>query len=140
MIRPFKTEDLDDVMRIWLDTNVKTHEYIAEKYWMDNFAMVRKMIPNSEVYVFDDGSEIQAFVGIVNGYIAGIFVTESMQSKGIGKQLLEMCKEHYSKLTLNVYEKNQRAISFYMREGFSVKGKQVDKKTGEAEMLLCWNR
>ena len=47
-----------------------------------------------------------------DNYIAGIFVKEAAQSKGIGKQLLNYVKELKSVLSLNVYQKNIRAISF----------------------------
>jgi len=36
---------------------------------------------------------------------------EINQSKGIGKQLIEMVKMKYDKLTLAVYEKNIQAIN-----------------------------
>lgn len=33
MIRPFKLEDLDTVMQIWLGTNISAHPFIAASYW-----------------------------------------------------------------------------------------------------------
>lgn len=39
-----------------------------------------------------------------------------MQSKGIGKQLLNHAKEFRSKLKLSVYQENEKAIKFYLRE------------------------
>ena len=44
------------------------------------------------------------------------FVKETMQSKGIGKQLLNHAKEFKSKLKLRVYQENEKAIKFYLRE------------------------
>lgn len=41
-------------------------------------------------------------------------------------------------LSLRVYEKNERAIGFYLREGFSVKSHSVDKDTDETELLMVW--
>lgn len=39
-----------------------------------------------------------------------------MQSKGIGKQLLNPAKEFRLKLKLSVYQENEKAIKFYLRE------------------------
>ena len=75
-----------------------------------------------------------------NGYIAGIFVSEQMRSTGIGKALLEKCKQIYEKLSLGVYEKNNRAVRFYLREGFVVETKQTDMNTGETEYFMTWKK
>ena len=40
------------------------------------------------VYVYEDNYEIQGFIGMNSEYIEGIFVSEAMQSQGIGKILL----------------------------------------------------
>ena len=63
---------------------------------------------------------IQGFVGLSNEYMEGIFVSDEMQSCGIGKLLLEYIKNKKARLRLNVYQKNARAISFYQREGFDI--------------------
>lgn len=138
MIRGFRTNDLDAVMGIWLNSNVQTHSFIPKSYWDKHFNMVREALPKSEVYVFEKGNQILAFVGINNGYILGMFVLESMRSNGIGKLLIEKCKSLYKNLSLCVYEKNISAIKFYKREGFVIEKTQTDENTLETEYLMKW--
>lgn len=140
MIRKFEIKDLDIVLELWLNTNIKAHSFISEKYWIGNFESVKSMLPESQIYVYDMDGKIEGFVGLDNGYIAGIFINENMQSKGIGKKLLDKCKSEYSKLTLNVYEKNIRAIQFYEREGFCINEKDIDKNTNEIELNMVWSK
>ena len=66
MIRAFKENDLSVVMQIWLDTNIKTHSFISKYYWMDNYDMVKKILPQAEIYVYEDTStkEIEGFIGL----------------------------------------------------------------------------
>ncbi len=46
----------------------------------------------------------------MNGnYIEGVFVKETMQSKGIGKMLLDYVKNLKPTLTLSVYRKKQES-------------------------------
>ena len=52
------------------------------------------------------------FIGLNDEYIEGIFVSNEMQSHGIGKALLNYAKNKRNKLFLNVYQKNVRAIAF----------------------------
>lgn len=142
MIRKLKETDLNDVMQIWLNTNIKAHNFIDAKYWMDNYDMVKKMLPLAEIYVHEhDGSErIDGFIGLNGSYIEGIFVEEAAQSKGIGKRLLDFTKEIKPSLSLNVYQKNVRAVSFYQREHFLIQLEHTDENTGEKEFIMIWEK
>lgn len=138
MVRSMRPADLDVVADIWLDTNIKAHSFISSQYWWDNLEVVREMFRGAELYVWEDGGEIQGFVGLEEDYIAGIFVRSEAQSKGTGRQLLDYVKASRESLTLNVYQKNARAVKFYQREGFAVQREQVDEDTGEKEYLMIW--
>lgn len=139
MIRKFQETDIEQVMEIWLNSNIEAHSFVPEKYWRSNFDMAKEQLPQADVYVSDRDGEIQGFIGIVDGYLAGIFVGKKYRSHGIGKQLLCHAKQTYSALTLNVYRKNDRAAAFYRREGFSILSEQTDEATGEFEYTMEWN-
>ena len=72
--------------------------------------------------------------------IEGIFVSDEMQSCGIGKLLLDYIKDKKVSLRLNVYQKNARAISFYQREGFIIQCEDLDEDTGEKEYTMLWKQ
>lgn len=142
MIRQYNEGDLDAVMQIWLYTNIRAHNFISSDYWQSNFDMVKEMLPHAEIYVHEDdcAKRIDGFIGLKDDYIEGIFVKETMQSKGIGKQLLNHAKEFKSKLKLRVYQRNEKAIKFYLREKFSIQSESVDDNTGEKEFVMIWNK
>ena len=56
------------------------------------------------LYVYEENNVIQGFVGLMNDYIAGIFVSHLLQSKGIGKKLLDYAKDKKDVLSLSVYK------------------------------------
>ena len=124
---------------IWLKTNLKTHYFIPEQYWTNNYEVVKEMLPQADVYVYEDDKIIQGFIGINDEYIEGIFVSNEMQSHGIGKILLDYMKDKKIRLQLNVYQKNVRAISFYQREGFTIQCDQIDEFTGKKEYVMNWD-
>ncbi len=138
MIRSYEKADLDDVMRLWLDTNIKAHHFIDRSYWQSNYEAVKEMMPQATVYVYVQGNAVQAFIGLMDDYIAGVFVSSEFQSKGIGKRLLDYTKATNNELSLRVYKRNDRAVDFYIREGFSVTAEQVDDNTGQTEFLMEW--
>lgn len=140
MIRKLRKADIDSVADIWLDTNRKAHAFIPASYWERNFASVKEMLPQAEVYVYETETGIQGFLGLNGEYIEGIFVSEAAQSRGIGKLLLNHAKDRKPALRLNVYQKNVRAIRFYRREGFQIRRSGLDAATGEAECEMLWRR
>ena len=140
MIRELRKVDINKVAEIWLDTNIKTHYFISAQYWKSNFELVKELLLQATVYVYEDKQEIQGFVGLSDEYIEGIFVSAEMQSQGIGKILLNYVKGKRNKLILNVYQKNTRAISFYQREGFEIQYSGLDEATGEKDYVMAWHQ
>ena len=140
MIRKLLNRDVDRVADIWLKTNLKSHCFISDQYWKSNYELVKEMMSQSEVYVYEDDKVIQGFVGLNDEYIEGIFVSDEMQSCGIGKLLLDYIKDKKVRLQLNVYQKNARAISFYQREGFIIQCEGFDETTDVKEYTMLWKR
>ena len=140
MIRMIQEKDIDTVAEIWLDTNISAHNFIDSTYWSSNFEMVKKMLFQAEVYVYEDNCSIQGFIGLEHNYISGIFVRHEFQSRNIGKQLMDFVKTIRSELTLNVYQKNIRAVKFYQREHFEIIQTGIDKDTNEKEYSMMWKQ
>lgn len=161
MIRKFQHNDAERVMEIWLEGNIETHNFIPEEYWRTNYPFVKEQILQAEIYIsvqkaqpdarpegghiicaseHDRNGVIQGFAGIVDGYLAGIFIDKRYRSLGIGRQLLNYVKEINPSLELSVYKKNKRAVQFYLREGFYVVSEQLDEETGEQEYTMLWGK
>lgn len=138
MIREFRKEDLNEIMKLWLETNQSAHSFIDRSFWEDHYESVKQMLPQATIYVYEKDQTIMAFTGLMDHYIAGIFVSEKIQSQGVGKKMLNHCKQFNEELMLNVYQKNERAVRFYLREGFRVEKEQMDKDTGEIEYQMRW--
>ena len=70
MIRTFSENDLFAVMQIWLDANIKAHSFIPKDYWTDNYAMVKEILPQAEIYVCEDSdtNQIDGFIGLTDNY------------------------------------------------------------------------
>ena len=142
MIRKFENLDLDAVMQIWLQANLDAHAFIPASFWEAHFEMVRDMLPQAELYVHENEAprQIDGFIGLTENHIEGIFVAKAARSKGIGKALLDYVKSRRPRLTLGVYQKNERALAFYRREKFVVQSEGIDEDTNEAEIQMLWTR
>lgn len=142
MIRKQTPGDRDQIAEIWLDTNLKAHDFIPAAYWKGNFEAVKEMLSQAEIYLYEEEAEggILGFVGLDGDYIAGIFVSEAAQSKGVGSRLIQFAKGIRNRLELSVYVKNTGAIRFYERAGFQIHHEGTDEATGEKEYFMVWKQ
>ena len=140
MIYKWNEDNVNVLMEIWLQTNIDAHDFIDASYWKENYEMVKEMLPQADLYVYDKESKVVGFVGVMDNYIAGIFVSKEYQSNGIGKQLLNHCKDIYDTLSLSVYSKNVVAINFYEKNGFKKVSTSIDEDTSEKEITMKWSK
>ena len=139
MIKEFDQSKIDHIMKIWLEENIKAHDFIPKDYWENNYEYVKKVLPDATVFVYEENNEIKGFIGIIEDlYIAGLFVSNKYQSKGIGEKLLNVCKKEYPTLKLDVYAKNLKAVNFYIKHGFKINQEKIDDETQEVEYSMIW--
>jgi putative acetyltransferase len=94
MIRAVKENDLSAVMQIWLDINIKAHSFISKHYWMDNYDMVKKILPQAEIYVYENNGtkEIEGFIGLTDN--CGIIRKRRYAVERHWETTIELCKRH----------------------------------------------
>lgn len=138
LIENINDTDLESVAAIWLECNLEAHDFIDKNYWLMNYQKVKEMLPTAKIYVYFHNDKIVGFLGLIDEYIAGIFVLNDYRSMGIGAQLLDTIKTNHSKLILTVYQKNERALQFYLRKGFEILKKEKDPATNEIELFMEW--
>lgn len=110
-------------------------------FWFQKIAEVKSLLPNADVYVFQEYNQIRGFIGVVNNlYIAGLFVLTQVQSQGIGTALLKHCIQIYTTLTLDVFSKNTNAIQFYRKQGFYILEEKFNPLFHEFEIHMIYSQ
>lgn len=139
MIKFFEPGHLDDVMDIWLRSNISAHNFIDKSYWEKMYDPVKSLLPTAEIFIWQEAGTIKGFIGITDGiYIAGVFVDELYRSQGIGKKLLEFAKTRYSELEADVFSENTRAVHFYQNNGFKPVRTQTNPEFNREEYRMVW--
>lgn len=138
----FNKKDIDEIMKIWVESTIKSHDFIDENYWIESQDIVRnKYIPISKTYIYKEDNIIKGFISILNNnFIGGLFVANDSQGQGIGRKLIDTVKNELNSLTLNVFKENVRALKFYEREGFEIVSESIDSATLKEEILMKWKR
>lgn len=140
IIRKFQDFDLKKVMRIWYDGNLEAHDFIDKDYWDRNFGYVKRALLQAEVYVYEINGTVVGFIGVDEGYIAGLFVDREYRGMGIGTKLMEYVKEKYDFFTLHVFENNYGAVTFYENRGLVRQEESVHEDLGEVEYLMYYRK
>lgn len=142
MIKELENCEIDAIMDIWLKTNISSHCFIPEEYWVANYNVVKEeYLPISETFVYIENEVIKGFIGVIDGHFIGaLFVLEEYQGNGIGQELLDHCKSLYLSLELGVYTENRLAVGFYTKNGFIVKKEQSNEDSGFMEYIMVWKK
>lgn len=140
MIRKITNDDLTNVMTIWVKGNFKGNSFIEKDYWLEIYNETKEKFMNVyDTYVFVEENVIKGFVSIKDKEIKAIYVSPSFIRNGIGKKLINFCKNKYETLILEVYEKNINAILFFSNLGFKNKKIDIEKVHNEKIFIMEWN-
>lgn len=142
MIKELENFEIDEVLDVWLKTNIKAHNFIDKSYWINNYEIVKnEYIPNSKTFIYKEENIIKGFISVLNNcFIGALFVLDEYQGKGIGKSLIDYCKNLYPKLELSVYKENTFAISFYKKYNFKIEKEIQCEDLPNKEYLMKWTK
>lgn len=137
IIRKLKNEEIDKVMEIWKVSTIKAHDFIDQKYWENNYDVVKNVyIPMADTFVYEDEA-IRGFISIINDeFIGALFIDTDYQGLGIGSKLIDYVSNKYKKLQLAVYKDNECAVRFYEKKGFKVILEQANEDSGFSEYIM----
>lgn len=142
MIRKFKSNDMEMVLDIWLDSVRKAHFFVKEGYWQDLQPKMRdEYLSEYDCFVYEKEDDIRGFLLLdPDGTILSIFVKGEYRGQGIGTQLLDRVKKQNTVLSVSVYQKNEMANQFFLKNDFAKKYEQIDTNTTEVENFFQWQK
>lgn len=139
VIRKSTPEEIVDIVELWHEVSLAAHDFISPEFWESNKSrMATEYLPAADTLVAVLGNEILAFISLVDDHVAALFVSTSMQGRGVGSLLLAEVKKNRSNLNLKVYKKNRKSREFYHKHGFKTASEELDPESGEREFLMEW--
>lgn len=131
VIRPYRSDDLDDVLDAWYLASRQAHPFLGEDFLdAERRRLAEVWLPTSETFVFQEGERVSAFVSMVGNEVGGIFVAPKHQNQGIGHALLDHVAATRPYLEVEVFRANTIGRRFYEVYGFEVLAEGVDDTTG----------
>jgi putative acetyltransferase len=141
MMRPAVPEDIPQLVDIWLRASLLAHDFIPVAFWRDRADdMARIYLPQAETHVLEAAGRPIGFAALNGDHLEALFVDPEVQSFGHGTHLMAHAMAQRERITLCVYSRNVRAVSFYRRLGFRVVEERREPLSGESETLMAWSR
>ena len=140
MIRKWNTSQFEPLLGLWLESTTYAHPFIAAQYWQESLPIVRDTyLPAAETWIFEDEQRLQGFVSVIEArFVGALFVAPTLLHHGIGSALLSVVKQHFSELSLEVYQKNSRAVNFYHTQGFRIQDSAWQDETQHPTWIMHW--
>lgn len=114
----------------------KNDEYYFEEMQVKNVA---EEINNpdflNKTFVYDDGT-VKGFIKLSGNEIEKLFVEPVLQGQGTGRKLLDFAFHNCGADYLWALEKNERAISFYQRNGFMLTDDKKPEEDTEEYLVM----
>jgi len=111
MIRKFEKNDIEIIMQIWKNENIKAHKFISKEYWENNYNYVKEILPNAEIYVYIFKENIVGFIGINENYQ----ITTVPVILGSGIRLFEENNKNIRLEMKEIKEENGLVMGIYAR-------------------------
>lgn len=140
MIRKWNTNQFEPLLTLWLDSTTYAHPFIAEQYWHESLPSVRDTyLPVAETWIWEEAQHPLGFVSVIQErFIGALFVAPAAIHQGIGRALINVAKQHFSDLSLEVYQKNIRAVNFYHAQGFRIEDSAWQEETRHPTWIMRW--
>lgn len=141
-LRPYRTEDEDATIALWLKTWQQTYPSIdfaaRVPWWRERWR--NELVPNAAIVVAEDADALAGFVTIdAHAYLDQLVVAPEHWGSKLAEALLDEAKRlSPDSITLLVNDDNSRAIRFYERNGFVRAGPDVNPTSGRPVLKMVW--
>ncbi len=137
IIRKYVANDVDSMMDVWKKSSKIAHSFLPEEHFINEESEIRNVfLPVSDTWVAEINGKIVGFISMVDNSIGGLFIDPAHQRKGIGTALVNIFRDKFDTLEVEVFEKNMQGRKFYKKTGFVIKDTSIEESTKEVSLNL----
>lgn len=113
-------DDPAPLSALWYAASLEAHAFLGPEKLQEQRTQIETLyLPKAETWqaLAEDGTPL-GFIGLLGGYVGGLFVAPEAQGRGVGRALLDHARARHGALELEVYVENARALRVYLAYGF----------------------
>ena len=141
-LRPYRAEDEDAAIALWLETWKLAYPSIdfdaRVDWWRERWR--GELVPNAAIIVAEQAGALAGFVTIdPSGYLDQLVVAPDHWGSKLATELVDEAKRRSPDgVTLKVNADNASAIRFYERCGFMYAGEDVNPGSKRLVLKMAW--
>ena len=141
-LRPYRAADEDAAIALWQRTWQQAYpsiDFAARVDWW-RARWRDALVPNATIIVAEQEGALAGFVTIdSSGYLDQLVVGSEHWGSQLATSLVDAAKQRSpAGITLLVNKDNNRAIRFYLRNGFKHAGEDVNPTSGRPVLKMAW--
>ena len=138
IIRQAIAADYPMLIDIWLRAVRATHHFLQASDIDALLPQLRDVyLPAVELWVaVDPDDKPLGFIGLNENHVEMLFIDPDRRGQGIGRALLDFCRDTRDTLSVDVNEQNPQAVGFYRHYGFVQTGRSPLDGEGRPFPLL----
>jgi ribosomal protein S18 acetylase RimI-like enzyme len=145
VIRPARTDEYDEVARIWMNSWVSTGiEDTSDALRAKLRARVLTEVESGwSLFVADDNGMLAAILALHRPrlHLDLLFVAPEYQGQNLGRELLAFTRQQLpDEIALRCVRENEKAWRWYEREGFVFEREAVEPANGFVMKYYRWKR
>lgn len=140
MIRESHSTDLPSILALWLESTIFAHPFIPACYWRESETIVRDVyLPAARTWVWEENGVLKGFASVLEArFLGALFVAPDALRCGTGTALVRYVQQRFTRLSLEVYQKNQNAVNFYHALGFRIEDSAWQEDTQHPTWIMSW--
>jgi ribosomal protein S18 acetylase RimI-like enzyme len=145
LIRPARADEYDEITRVWMNSWVSTGLGKASEVLLSQLrARIAQEIEKGwSLFVAEDDGKLAAMLALhlPNLYLDQLFVAPDYQGRSLGRELLAFTRTLLpDEIWLRCASGNEKAWSWYEREGFLFEKEKLEPMTGLVMKYYRWKK
>lgn len=126
-----------ELVDIWRSAVRATHDFLADSdFERIEGSLATMYFPAVTLIVAERDGTVLGFVGVADGSLEMLFVSDHARGEGVGTRLLDEVIGGHGATRVDVNEQNPQALGFYLRRGFVQVGRSEVDGDGRPYPLL----
>jgi GNAT superfamily N-acetyltransferase len=108
----------------------------------DRWFLRERVFAECQIWGYFNDQELVGIIAFREGWIDQLYILPTWQGRRIGTALLQVAQDRFDRLSLWTFQRNQRARSFYEKQGF-VAIRETDGSRNEEkdpDVMYSWRR